>query len=58
MKKKLIAVLLTAAMAVGCLAGCGNSKTTSGGADTDSNTADTEAAADTVTAQTDSGEQA
>ena len=32
MKKKLIAVLLTAAMAVGCLAGCGNSKTTSGGA--------------------------
>ena len=58
MKKKLIAVLLTAAMAVGCLAGCGNSKTTSGGADTDSKTADTEAAADTGTAQTDSGEQA
>ena len=55
MKKKLIAVLLTAAMAVGCLAGCGNSKTTSGGADTDSKTADTEAAADTGTAQTDSG---
>ncbi len=58
MKKKLIAVLLTAAMAVGCLAGCGNSKTTSGGADTDSKTADTEAAADTGAAQTDSGEQA
>lgn len=40
MKKKIVSVLLVAAMAVGCFAGCGNSS--DGGSTNDSNTAGTE----------------
>ena len=62
MKKKLIAVLLSAAMVAGCLAGCGDSKSESSGgsASASSDAAGTEAATDTkdTTAAADSGESA
>lgn len=56
MKKKLIAVLLTAAMAVDVWQAAETVRPPRRGYD--SKTADTEAAADTDAAQTDSGEQA
>lgn len=61
MKKKLIAVLLSAAMVAGCLAGCGDSKSASsgGGASAGADAASTEASgANDTAAPADSGESA
>ena len=61
MKKKVIAMLLSAAMTAACLAGCGSNVSTSGGStSTGGDTANTEAAADTgdSAAAADSGESA